>query len=417
MNCQKNLQLSLNCDLVQTLCLRYLVYFSLNIYSISIDFLIVSSFLFVCFQMSQIKTLQHERYLFRQVKQKSGESIDSFCERLRHDIKKCGFKEEEEETRLKEQIIDKCTSVKLREIALQVDMSLEQLIFTGKTVESNDKNKNKITEPSRPYIVRSYSHRDDSRKECSRCGFYDHFYTSPNCPAFKGRCKLCQKQGHFEKMCWNSKLTRHRSRSRSIGDNRNRSYYYDSDSETKPFLSSRDPRSSSTRYERMSSTDQPVKHFQIKIEPKSPEHNSKSPEEYSKSPNERSKSQETVVNSPQDHFKFDELSIKKSEEKNFENIYDCLIGGMASKVVVKSHYPTNVMSKEQFKKLYSGKYKFFTTDFVPSKVGDFTFSGQFTSKIEINNQTQYISFYVQDGSEEVVTIGKKMAEQLGLKII
>jgi hypothetical protein len=363
--------------------------------------------------MSQIKTLQHERYLFRQVKQKNGESIDSFCERLRHDIKKCGFKEEEEENRLKEQIIDKCTSVKLREIALQVDMSLEQLVFTGKTVESNDKNK--ITEPPRPYVVRSYSHRDE-RKECSRCGFYDHSYTSPNCPAFKGRCKLCQKHGHFEKMCWNSKQTRPRSRSRSIGDSRKRSFYYESESETKPFLPSRDPRSSSTRYGR-SSTDQPVKHFQIKIEPKSPEYNSKSSEEYPISPKERSKSQETVVNSSQEHFKFDELSIQKSEEKTSENIYDCFIGGMLSKVVVKNHYPTNVMSKEQFKKLYSGKYKFFTTDFVPSKVGDFTFSGQFTSKIEINNQTQYISFYVQDGSEEVVTIGKKMAEQLGLKTI
>lgn len=347
-----------------------------------------------------MKTIQHERYLFRQLKQKSDESVDSFYERLKHEIKKCGYKEDEEENRLKEQIIDKCTSSKLREIALQVDMSLEQLVFTGKTVEPSDKIK--TVEPSRPYMHRSISHRDD-RRECSRCGFHDHSYLDQNCPAFKGRCKVCNKRGHFEKMCWIVKHSRNRSRSRSVGDSRGKmSHSYESD--CKPRLS-RDSRKTSASYAYEYSYEKTEKPFEIKQEPKS--HDDEKPD--------RSISQETVLNSLQMSSQETLTTNEPLAAKINEKVYDCLIGGMPSKLAVKSHYPTNVMSKDQFKKLYTGKYKFFTTDFVPSKVGDFTFSGQFTSKIEINNQIQYISFYVQEGSEEFVVIGKKMADQLGLK--
>ena len=401
-----------------------------------------------------MKTLQFERYRYRQLKQEPGESIDLFYRRLRDNIQRCGYTVIEEENRLKEQIIDKCSSLKLREIALQVNLTLEELVFTGKTVESDSKLKvNEV----RPYVHRSFSQREE-RKECSRCGFFDHLSSDLKCPASKARCNACYKTGHYEKMCWE---VRHhnslkRSQSENNNDNRNNRNYYDN-SYGNSHSTSRDPRNNHNSYNRSDrfwSPDRYRRRVEVKKEPRSSSSRSRTPEDCPRTPNgvprtpdedfrrskehpkkrspsfhfeDRAKSTSTVVN----FLETAKLPTEKAElpQKNSELLkvktetvdgviyYECLIGGMMTKLIVRNHYPTNVMSKETFNKLYNGKYKFFTTDFVPSKVGDFQFSGQFTSKIEINGQIQYISFYVQEGSDDFVTIGKKMASQLKLPLM
>jgi hypothetical protein len=364
-----------------------------------------------------MKTLQFERYLFRQLKQEQGESIERFYARLCENIKRCEYSAEEEDNRLKEQIIDKCLSVKLREIALQVNLTLEDLVFTGTTVESDDKARRN---DSRPFFNRSFSHRDE-RRECSRCGFLDHMSSDLKCPALKTRCNACHKMGHYEKMCWEVKYgAMKRTRSESFSDNRNKRNCFDDYYGSKS-SGSRDPRNN-FKHERGQSSEQFKKMFKIKQEPRSPERRPRFPEKQRMNTEELMKSHDSLLNCfketakpPQNLIKCNEVPTKSSTGTSIEgNFYNCFIGGMPAKLIINSNYPTNVMSKETFKKLYNGKYKFFTTDFVPSKVGDFKFSGQFTSKIEINNQIQYISFYVQEGSEDFVSIGKKMAEQLKL---
>lgn len=405
-----------------------------------------------------MKTLQHERYLFRQMKQNPGESIDSFYRRLRDCIKRCDYSASEEENRLKEQIIDKCTSSKLREIALQISLNLEELIVTGKTLESDSKAKLNET---RPFVQRSFSHREE-RRECSRCGFFDHSSADPKCPALKARCNGCTKNGHYEKMCWEVKYgSVKRARTDSFNENWNKKNCYDNNKfRTNP----RDPRNNQNNqnnynnyngngngYNRNRSPENFNRRTQIKQEPRSPdrwqqmpekrqltpdrpgpsnkrqrspEHRPRTPEYRPKTPEKRElhEKHESISNNDQDDkkplqelLKIHEANSKLSSETvDGVTYFNCLVGGMPTKLIIDKNYPTNVMSKETFKKLHSGKYKFFTTDFVPSKVGDFQFSGQFTSKIEINNLIQYISFYVKEGSEEFVTIGKKMADQLKL---
>lgn len=396
-----------------------------------------------------MKTLQLERYRYRQLKQEPGESIDLFYRRLKDNIQRCGYTITEEENRLKEQIIDKCLSLKLREIALQVNLTLEDLIFTGKTIESD--NKLKVNEVQ-PYVRRSFSQREE-RKECSRCGFFDHLSGDLKCPATKTRCNGCCKIGHFEKMCWETRFKMYnslkRSNSDSTSDNRNNRSNYGNNCGNN-HSTTRDHRNNYNtfnRSERLWSPDRYRKRVEVKIEPRSPDSGSRTPKERPRTPDEDfrrskdySKNSSPSTNSDDrtrshtaaavnlheiakmstEKAKLPKeiLNSSKVKTETIEGVtyYECLIGGMMTKLVVRNNYPTNVMSKETFKKLYNGKYKFFTTDFVPSKVGEFQFSGQFTSKIEISGQIQYISFYVQEGSDDFVIIGKKMAEQLKLPL-
>lgn len=51
---------------------------------------------------------------------------------------------------------------------------------------------------------------------------------------------------------------------------------------------------------------------------------------------------------------------------------------------------------------------------VPLQSGNYHFEGHFSTKIEINNLVQYINFSVKNGSEDYVTVNKRMADDLGL---
>lgn len=59
------------------------------------------------------KNSTYERHVFRLIKQERGEKIGMFAMRLRTQAEKCGFGESLEDN-VKDQIIEKCTSAKLR---------------------------------------------------------------------------------------------------------------------------------------------------------------------------------------------------------------------------------------------------------------------------------------------------------------
>lgn len=150
-----------------------------------------------------MKTIDYERYIFRITVQERDESFESFIERLQIQLRKCRFADND--MHLKDQIIEKCQSKELRQRAFEHNMSLRQLIFTGRTLDSADRNfsrdrrdRDSHREPReqvrRPFV------RDDQHK-CTRCGFHDHDQNFHNCPAKRGFCENCKKPGHFKRMC------------------------------------------------------------------------------------------------------------------------------------------------------------------------------------------------------------------------
>lgn len=160
-----------------------------------------------------MKTVDYERYIFRITVQERDESFESFVERLRIQVRKCRFADID--MQLKDQIIEKCNSKELRQRAFEHEMSLRQLIFTGKTLETAERNyqrdSREFREP-REQFRRQISRED--RPQCTRCGFIDHEQSYHNCPAKRGLCEMCKKPGHFARMCKSQRpVNRNRSRS------------------------------------------------------------------------------------------------------------------------------------------------------------------------------------------------------------
>lgn len=147
-----------------------------------------------------MKTLDYERYLFQLIVQERGESFDSFLERLKCQLPKCKFSNEE--SRLRGQIINKCALNNLRDQAFGNYMALNQLILQAQTIEQAEKGYR--TQPERE------NRREDS-KSCSRCGFMDHEYFSPSCPAKNSRCESCKKFGHYARLCRTPNYARKRA--------------------------------------------------------------------------------------------------------------------------------------------------------------------------------------------------------------
>jgi hypothetical protein len=171
--------------------------------------------------------------------QERTENLESFVRRLRIQARKCQFTDID--SQLKDQVIAKCKSNDLRHEALQNPMSLEQLIFTGKNLEIVEKNSQPTRDRSQhrdsnETLRRSssndrYSERKsfnqfrpavrnhqrspmirNKNSECNRCGFTDHSFNDPKCPAMKGHCDYCKKPGHFSRMCWDTKFGNKRPR-------------------------------------------------------------------------------------------------------------------------------------------------------------------------------------------------------------
>lgn len=152
---------------------------------------------------SEMPNLDNERYIFRLIKQDKDEMFNSFVERLDNQLKKCKFRDTD--SQLKDQIIEKCLSNALRKEAFENELSLKQLILTGKTFEAAEKNSR--SEPS----TSSKTVRNNYRKECNRCGDSNHTYFDKSCPALGVQCKFCKSFDHYSKMCFSIETKRKRT--------------------------------------------------------------------------------------------------------------------------------------------------------------------------------------------------------------
>ncbi|VDI13128.1 Hypothetical predicted protein [Mytilus galloprovincialis] len=88
------------------------------------------------------KNTEYEIYKFRQAKQTSDETIDSFHTRLRQLAVNCEFTETSKE--VKSQIIQGCHSTRLRRKALREDTTLEGLISSARALELSEKQATEI---------------------------------------------------------------------------------------------------------------------------------------------------------------------------------------------------------------------------------------------------------------------------------
>ena len=175
------------------------------------------------------KNTEYEVYKFRQAKQQTDEGIDAYLTRLRQLSINCEFGDVNKE--IKSQIIQGCSSTRLRRRALREDQTLDDLLKLARSMELSDKQACEIEHTDKPEstnAVRAFKkkHRTvDKRKHfpkspesktptkkqtCRNCGG-EYPHVDRQCPAKGKTCHACKKQNHFSSVCRSKRKGNRRS--------------------------------------------------------------------------------------------------------------------------------------------------------------------------------------------------------------
>ncbi|XP_053391748.1 uncharacterized protein LOC128554499 [Mercenaria mercenaria] len=164
----------------------------------------------------------YERYKFRATKQEHSETVEQYVSRLRQKAIHCEFENTDEQIR--DQVIEKCKSTKLRKKLLEKgqDLKLDELCRIACTMELADLQSkrmdegtaaqdsgtvNKLENGEKPKRVETRNIRQprnvNSKQQemCFRCGLSGHKARDRNCPARNKKCDRCGLIGHYKKCC------------------------------------------------------------------------------------------------------------------------------------------------------------------------------------------------------------------------
>ncbi|XP_038221597.1 uncharacterized protein K02A2.6-like [Zerene cesonia] len=158
---------------------------------------------------------RYERHLFRQMKQEENEKFEKYLVRLRQQALKCQFTDVDD--CLIDQIIEKCSSEELRKKVLRAGekITLTEVITEANTLEVVERQLGDFSQKGKDQAVnridtqlkeKTYINR--SKKECYRCGSWNHLAYDAKCPAKGKLCNKCKKVGHFQAQCKSASLKR-----------------------------------------------------------------------------------------------------------------------------------------------------------------------------------------------------------------
>lgn len=165
------------------------------------------------------KNITYERFMLRQIFQKSGESVDNFSIRLRVQAERCDFGDGLE-TSIKEVLISNCNETlrkDLMKLTVMKDVDLESLVKAAKGIEAVNKQSKTLKSASKPQgqftlddvnrigmnerSIQFKQQSSNSNVECYRCGNYGHYSSDQRCPARNKQCNRCGGRGHFMQKC------------------------------------------------------------------------------------------------------------------------------------------------------------------------------------------------------------------------
>lgn len=137
-----------------------------------------------------LKSRDFHIYVFDLIEQSENESFDSFVERLRLQAETCQFPNADQE--VKRRIIAKCRSDCVRHQVFNNELTLHQVILTGRNFEKAECHLEKENFPNSKKV----------KSFCTRCGSNDHRFYNKACPALNERCYFCNNLGHLPAFCF-----------------------------------------------------------------------------------------------------------------------------------------------------------------------------------------------------------------------
>jgi hypothetical protein len=152
------------------------------------------------------KCTDYHVYAFRNTTQKSSENLADYHMRLKLLAKRCEFADEDNEIRL--QIIQGCTSKRLRRKAMEAQLSLSKMLSTAQAMELADQRTEEFDQHAhavqsrpreyQPRPQKPFKYQQKSSAKCGLCGGnYPH---QTKCPAQGKLCYVCGKSNHFSKV-------------------------------------------------------------------------------------------------------------------------------------------------------------------------------------------------------------------------
>lgn len=165
------------------------------------------------------KNTTYERYELRQLKQEDDERIAVFAMRLRQQAERCDFGENFED-HVKDQLIEKCSSSRLRRRLLALgDAKLDVVVREAKAFEAVqeqgkalDDKSSSIEKPIEVNKIDTYqksgAFHNGKPIVCHRCGYTGHRQFDEKCPAKGKKCNKCGGLNHFGSRCRTKKRQR-----------------------------------------------------------------------------------------------------------------------------------------------------------------------------------------------------------------
>lgn len=159
-----------------------------------------------------------QRTLFRRMIQEPNEPIASYVSRLKQQVQFCGYKSDSEmEIAVKDQVIERGNSDKLRQEIWKEDRDLNGILEVAQALENAElyqrsyakEVKRESSEVSwvadakrrKPNDGNSTMTSNTSSSKCWACGRSGHMKRDPNCAARNLHCLKCNKKGHFSVCC------------------------------------------------------------------------------------------------------------------------------------------------------------------------------------------------------------------------
>ena len=170
------------------------------------------------------KNISFERHNFRQAVQESGETIDRYVTRLKYLVKSCEY--DNPDDRIRNQVVDKCSSNRLRRRLLrETPLTLAKTLTIARLLEvserqvsqmetgsgqanalqlhtaSNPRSRHKPGKHGSFAVNKPRGRASSSKSVCYCCGNPGHRAKDPMCPANGKTCNNCRRVGHFGRVC------------------------------------------------------------------------------------------------------------------------------------------------------------------------------------------------------------------------
>ena len=173
------------------------------------------------------------RHVLSTTKQEPNESLDKFLNRLKSLAKDCNFvavtAEKHQNDAIRDAFISGLTSIEIRQRLLEKEtLDLQTAYDSARSLELAQKHSRtyQTNTPSQPCGATAAAANSDNEDilepkslnaisaKCYFCGYGKH--PRFKCPAKDAVCKLCEKKGHFAKVCNSSKNTKVSAATQSV---------------------------------------------------------------------------------------------------------------------------------------------------------------------------------------------------------